>query len=158
MASAIEQTMQLQAQHARYFITGSNRLRIALATPYLQVTLSRCGIARTLELDEIFFDAPTPTCLEIHLMQGTKYQRFSTASIKNRFCRKRLSPFKSSENASTIPTNSSKNQLDRQGKQNSDIVQYAQAQRSKRTKEYRNMNLATDTGLSVDKIKNQIVL
>lgn len=53
----------------------------------------------------------------------------------------------------TITTNSSKNQLDRQGKRDSDIVQYAQAQRSKRTKEYRNMNLATDTGLSVDKNK-----
>jgi hypothetical protein len=71
---------------------------------------------------EHYFDAPTLTCLEIHLMQGTKYQHFSTVSIKIDSTENDFLSLSRARMHLHITTNSSKNQLDRQKKRNSDIV------------------------------------
>ncbi len=77
----VEQSYLMAPEHFDYLFDGLQLAVHCVVRPSFEEAFSRTLVAVAPELAEVLLDAPSPTGLEVELVQGAKRSSFSTAAI-----------------------------------------------------------------------------
>ena len=77
----VEQSFLMAPEHLDYLFDGLQLAAHCVVRPSFEEAFGRTLVAVAPELAEVLLDAPSPTGLEVELVQGAKRNSFSTAAI-----------------------------------------------------------------------------